>query len=338
MESPAANGSIYGIYACGPMPTSNATGDFGDPPFQSWDHKSGPANWAGFQCVELANRFLWDLWHKAPVNDSSPGSGGNLTGANFATTVAKTYSVPLGKNGTAGEPYLPGDIVSFKGDGGLGHVAVIISSSYSSADSSTGDYWVTIEDENATGTISASQPAGLGTQAVQVTGWSLHSPVGQSSITATNFAVIPQTLTPHRVSLGTLCNNKNVQINAQNGCPFKGVTKIGATKFHYLILIANNDQSVHPAYWDLINFPRTSCQSIQLSFGMPTSGSKRKDIAWIKVVTKAGTQSLSVKYGQVATLTATLYGDAWSLKNSATNPNDEIAINGTGSCGTSSGY
>jgi hypothetical protein len=71
---------------------------------------------------------------------------------------------------------------------------------------------------------------------------------------------------------------------------------------------------------------------------MPASGSKNKDTAWIKVMTKAGTQALSVKYGQVATLTATLYGDAWSLENSSTNPNDEIAITGTGSCGTSSGY
>jgi hypothetical protein len=129
-----------------------------------------------------------------------------------------------------------------------------------------------------------------------------------------------------------------VQINAQNGCPYKGETKIGMTNFHYLILIVNNNQSVHPAYWDLINFPRTSCQSVQLSFGMPTSGSKPKDTAWIKVKTKDSVQSLSVKYGQVATLTATIYGDAWSLENSATNANDQIAINGIGSCSTSSGY
>lgn len=128
----------------------------------------------------------------------------------------------LDKNGTAGEPYLPGDIVSFNGDGGFGHVAVIVSSSYSSADSSTGDYWVTIEDENATGTISTSQPHGLGTQAVRVTDWSLQTPVGRSSITATKFAVIPQNLTPSQVSLGTLCHHKNVQINAQNGCPYRG--------------------------------------------------------------------------------------------------------------------
>jgi hypothetical protein len=143
---------------------------------------------------------------------------------------------------------------------------------------------------------------------------------------------------PDQVSLGTLCHHKNVQINAQNGCPYKGETKIGATRFHYLVLIENNNQSVHPAYWDLINFPRNTCQSIKLSFGMPTSGSKRKDTAWIKVKTKAGAQSLSVKYGQVATLTATVDGDAWSLENSATNPNDQIAINGTGSCSTRSGY
>lgn len=124
----------------------------------------------------------------------------------------------------------------------------------------------------------------------------------------------------------------------RTAAPTGGETKIGGTVFHYLILIEDNDASVYPAYWDLINFPRTTCQSVQLSFGMPASGSKPKDTAWIKMVTRAGTQSLSVKYGQVATLTATLYGDAWSLKNSATNPNDQIAISGTGSCGTSSGY
>jgi CHAP domain len=332
LESPAANGSLYGIYACGPMPTSNTTGDFGDPPFEYWDGESGSANWAAFQCVELANRFLWDLWHKAPV------SGGNLDGADFATTVADTYGVALDPNGVAGDPYLPGDIVSFNGDGGLGHVAVVISSSYTSADSSTGDYWVTIEDENATGTISTSQPAGLGTQAVQVTDWSLQSPAGQSGITASDFAVIPQDLTPSQVSLGRLCDNKNVQIDAQNGCPYKGAATIGSAKFQYVILIVDNDDSVYPSYWDLINFPATSCQSVQLSFGMPKSGSDPGDTAWIEVVTKAGAQSLRVKYGQVATLTATLYGDAWSLENSATNANDEIAVNGTGSCSTSSGY
>lgn len=143
---------------------------------------------------------------------------------------------------------------------------------------------------------------------------------------------------PDQVSLGTLCHHKSVQINAQNGCPYKGQTKIGTATFRYLVLIEDNDQSVHPAFWDLINFPRNTCQSVKLSFGMPASGSKPKDTAWIKVKTKAGVQSLSVKYGQVATLTATLDGDAWSLENSATNPNDQIAINGTASCSTGTGY
>jgi hypothetical protein len=180
----APNGSLNDIYACGPMPGNGSPG-YGDAPFEASPN--------GFQCTELANRFLWDLWKKPPINDASPGAGGNLTGANFASVVAKTYGVPLVADGTARSPYLPGDIVSFKGDGTFGHVAVVIASAYTSADAGTGDYTVTIEQENATGTITKNHPNGTGTASITVTNWHMQLPAAQA---ATKFAVIPAGLGP----------------------------------------------------------------------------------------------------------------------------------------------
>jgi hypothetical protein len=57
------------VWACGPT----GDNDFKDPPFEVSDH--------GFQCVELANRFLWDAHGVTPV------SGITLVGGNFAATV-----------------------------------------------------------------------------------------------------------------------------------------------------------------------------------------------------------------------------------------------------------
>ncbi len=119
---------------------------------------------AGFQCVELANRFLWDAYEKGPI------FGSNLNGWNFAKTVHADYSsVPLATNGTVRQPYLPGDIVSSQAtpvllSPGLGHVAVVTGSSENSA----GNGSVTIMQENAT-------PY---SQTLTVSNWSLKMPSG----------------------------------------------------------------------------------------------------------------------------------------------------------------
>jgi len=76
--------------------------------------------------VELANRFAFDIWNLQPI------SGPSLDGANYASTLSSERGVALVSNGTAGQPYLAGDIVSFTGTGALadGHVAVVMSSTY----------------------------------------------------------------------------------------------------------------------------------------------------------------------------------------------------------------
>jgi hypothetical protein len=76
-----------------------------------------------------------------------------------------------------------------------------------------------------------------------------------------------------------------------------------------------------------------------LTFGLPADGSQPGDTASVEVVTPSGApQSVTVAYGSVGTLTAALDGQPWSLKNSASNADEQIAINGIASCTTSSGY
>jgi hypothetical protein len=143
----------------------------------------------------------------------------------------------------------------------------------------------------------------------------------------------------YSVPLSSLCSNSGVQLHAVNGCPYNGTTLVGPTNFAYTILIEDNDESVMPSYWNLIDFPATTCDSIDLTFGMPTDGSQAGDTASIQVTAQTlAPQSASVGYGQFGKLEATLDGHPWSLENAATNTGDKIAINGVASCSTPSGY
>lgn len=139
--------------------------------------------------------------------------------------------------------------------------------------------------------------------------------------------------------LSTLCANHEVQLHAVNGCPYLGTSQIGFDAFERAILIEDNNESVLPTYWNLIDFPATSCSSINLTFGMPTDGSQPGDTASIQVTAQTlAPQSATVGYGQTAKLEATLDGHPWSLENAATSTDDKIAINGVASCSTPSGY
>ncbi|HEV3321836.1 MAG TPA: hypothetical protein VG147_06525 [Solirubrobacteraceae bacterium] len=128
-------------------------------------------------------------------------------------------------------------------------------------------------------------------------------------------------------------------MHAVNGCPYLGTSQIGFDAFERAILIEDNNESVLPTYWNLIDFPATSCSSINLTFGMPTDGSQPGDTASIQVTAQTlAPQSATVGYGQTAKLEATLDGHPWSLENAATSTDDKIAINGVASCSTPSGY
>jgi FG-GAP-like repeat/CHAP domain len=147
----SGNTSYDKVYPCGPEPGGSYP-SYGDA-FQDG---------GGFQCTELANRFLFDVWGRQPVFGSS------LDGKTFAQTVHADYpSVPLVTNGTAGQPYLPGDIVSFSGNSKEpdGHVAVVIAS----AENGSGNGSVTIMEENA---------AASGKETLTVRNWTLLAAAG----------------------------------------------------------------------------------------------------------------------------------------------------------------
>jgi hypothetical protein len=141
------------------------------------------------------------------------------------------------------------------------------------------------------------------------------------------------------VSLSTLCENHEVQLHAVNGCPYLGTSQVGSDALERAILIEDNNESVLPTHWNLIDFPTTSCSSIDLTFGMPTDGSRPGDTASVQVSAHTlASQSATVGYGHVAKLEAALDGHPWSLENAATSREDKIAINGVASCSTPSGY
>jgi hypothetical protein len=151
--------SYDNVYPCGPQPGGSSP-DYGDS-FQP----SG-----GFQCTELANRFLFDVWGLRPI------FGTSLDGKTFAQSVHVDYpSVPLVSNGTPGRPYLPGDIVSFTGNSNEpdGHVAVVIAST----ENSSGNGTVTIMEENA---------ATSGKETLKVSDWKL-LPAAGAWVTPSNF-------------------------------------------------------------------------------------------------------------------------------------------------------
>jgi hypothetical protein len=88
---------------------------------------------------------------------------------------------------------------------------------------------------------------------------------------------------------------------AANGCPYLGETLIGATTFKYTALVKNNNESILPTYWNLIDFPATSCRSIDLTFGMPADGSQPGDTASVQITAQTLVpQSARVGYGAVA--------------------------------------
>ena len=162
------------VYACGPgvddgmgsyVPSSGTNkGFFEDGSFS-------------YQCTELANRVLYDIWKKSPINNLNVAGGGDLTGSIFADTVHSTYrTVPLFRNGTPGQPYLPGDIVSFS-DGGAGHVAIVESDGPGAL---SGNGTITLLEENAPG-------SGEGETQAQVTDWVLGDPADTSIETPVDF-------------------------------------------------------------------------------------------------------------------------------------------------------
>jgi CHAP domain len=85
----------------------------------------------GFQCTELANRYLYNF--TGDTEDDNSYNGDHLTGGNFVSSAAAEYSIPTSSSGGSTLP-APGDIISMWGgssgettpDGDNTHVAIVI--------------------------------------------------------------------------------------------------------------------------------------------------------------------------------------------------------------------
>lgn len=139
------------------------------------------------------------------------------------------------------------------------------------------------------------------------------------------------------VDLNTLCQDPGAENSSVNGCPYDGVAEVGSESFSYAAYVDDNDSSVYPTYWDLLDFPAGTCRSVQVTFGIPESGGEPGDSVYLQVSDGAGTYVGTAEYGKLATFTAPLNGKAWSVSNSATNADDEIAINLVATCSTANG-
>ena len=222
--------SFKKVYACGPA-NDSGTG-YEVPALPSpyagfFEGSSGKFAGSGyeFQCTELANRFLFDVWSLDPVSDDA-FNGENLVGANFAATVhfANPLVAPLVKNGTPGEPYLPGDIVSFS-DGGDGHVAVV----KQSTENSSGNGNVILLEENGSKS---------GKTTATVTNWVMSNPADSSIETPVNFDALaspptpPPTVTNFTASPSTLPSSGgpvtlSAEVTNAKDCTFTSKPNVG---------------------------------------------------------------------------------------------------------------
>jgi hypothetical protein len=142
----------------------------------------------------------------------------------------------------------------------------------------------------------------------------------------------------YSVSLDTLCSNSAVSNDSVNGCPYDGTATIGGRPFSFEAFVDNNDDSVSPAYWDLINFPSGSCRSVTVNFGIPDNGGAAGGAASLKIVQGSQSTAAQAHHGSTTTFQASLDDKPWVLWNSATSSSDEIAIRLTATCTTSSGF
>jgi len=140
------------------------------------------------------------------------------------------------------------------------------------------------------------------------------------------------------VTLDQLCRGPGASNNSQNGCSYDGTTKIGSTSFPYQAFVSNNDQSVFPLYWDLLDFPATTCTSVKVSFGIPNGGGNSGDTVYLSVANGATSRTASATYGKITTFSVPLTKIPWTVSNSATQQDDEIAMSMVATCSTSTGY
>ena len=143
------------VPACGPAP--------GDGPREAAVYPYPGALWtAGYQCVEFSERYLYDRYGVA----MDVATNGDQVAAHYATDFPGLFRVI--RNGAAGQPPAPGDVLSLSTAPGFdsvsgGHTAVVQAADVDAAGNGT----VTVVEENG---------SAAGVTRLAVTGWTVRYP------------------------------------------------------------------------------------------------------------------------------------------------------------------
>jgi hypothetical protein len=139
------------------------------------------------------------------------------------------------------------------------------------------------------------------------------------------------------VPLATLCHSA-AEIVGQpppRCSPDAGSRKIGAGVFTYAASF-----SADVGDTTVFSFPRTTCRSLSLQFGVANQQNRRGNVVTLGLVQSALSPQRASATGTLGTLTAPLDGGPWQLSTSATVAVAgayEVVVNGTASCSSGSG-
>lgn len=150
---------------CGPGPAYGGTWDYVDLPGPGGSTAGYYSATPGFQCVELAERFLAVVYGLAPVR-----ADGSTVAAHYHAAYAGTALYVNGSSSAVGHAPQPGDVLSLSGDSQFdgyddGHVAVVVESDVGAR---TGDGTIAVVQENVASTDY--------TKTIDVVGWRLEDP------------------------------------------------------------------------------------------------------------------------------------------------------------------
>ncbi|MGB9112735.1 MAG: CHAP domain-containing protein [Acidimicrobiales bacterium] len=206
-------GTSPNIPICGPAPNDGG----------SWQYVTLPGPYGssgyfynattGFQCVELAERYLAVADGLAPVL-----ANGQQVAANYHAAYSNTQLYVNGSRAAIGHPPVPGDVISFSDAPGFdayddGHVAVVSSSS---VNEKTGNGTVTIAEENVN--------AGYQIYTLLLSRWHLFDPNSPSDALFGFPYAEWLHVTPYRVALGEAeMSIVNVQYVAGGIDPVQGI-------------------------------------------------------------------------------------------------------------------
>lgn len=192
---------------------------------------------------------------------------------------------------------------------------------------------------NQLGLVAKYAASGSGTRIVTLPSVALGSYMYRVEATTLKGKVVLKTpfrrlLSYGNVPLSSLCKAPGATVGG-DGCQ-GGNVQVGSNLFVYAIA-GNADHFEPPQFGTIVNFPATTCRTLDLTFTLDSNGSQPGETADIQIIqVTTAPEVASTTQGTAGTLTATLDGGPFYIQNSATS-GDNVFYNGTASCWSDSG-